>query len=290
MIPVYCMEEHHEAFFYWGLAADKGMISREGNTLFHVDHHDDLEYGGYDWDFTKPIADLEERKRFVYEKLGIADFIVPALYEGLFSQMYNMKSVVPKKFQQQERFVRRVGVNALTMGDYIPFLHGRYRREKKEGYQFFTYFEGSLSPVGELQNVVLDIDLDYFCWDDALRTVPAKQVEITEEAYREYRENPYHPFRILPRRLIRAEEKNGRYFLVYEEPFVYEKKADKERIIRRIDRFLSWLREVEVTPKVITICRSAKSGYLPSPYAELVEKSVRNGLETIYQLDYQKEI
>ena len=47
MIPVYCMEEHHEAFYYWGLAVENGYLQKEGNTLFHIDHHDDLENGGY---------------------------------------------------------------------------------------------------------------------------------------------------------------------------------------------------------------------------------------------------
>lgn len=288
MIPVYCMEEHHEAFYYWGLAAEKGDINSKGNILFHVDHHDDLECGGYRRDFTKTFIDIEERKRFTYEELGIADFIVPAIYEGMFSKMYNMKSVMRKEFREQERYVKRIGTNALTMGEYVPFLHGTYRKEKKEEYQFFTYSEGSLSPTGELHNVVLDIDLDYFCWDDSLKTVPTKQIEITSEAYEEYMKNPYHPFRILPRRLIKAREQDGHYFLIYEEPEVYEKEVDVEKITKRIERFMLWLREVEMSPKIITICRSAKSGYLPTPYAELVEKLVKNGLEAIYELDYQK--
>ena len=47
MIPVYCMEEHHEAFYYWGLAVENGYLQKEGNTLFHIDHHDDLENGAF---------------------------------------------------------------------------------------------------------------------------------------------------------------------------------------------------------------------------------------------------
>lgn len=290
MIPVYCIEEHHEVFYYWGVAAEKGHIKGKGNTLLHIDHHDDLECGGYHWNFEIPFSDLEHRKLFTYEALGIADFIVPALYEGMFSKMYNMKSVLPKAFKSQERFIKRVGENTLTMGEYVPFLHGTYRSENRPEYQFFTYFEGSLSPTDELENVVLDIDLDYFCWDDSLKSVPQKKIEITKEAYEEYMENLYHPFRILPRKLIKADEQEGRFFLIYEEAPTYEKEADTERILKRIERFLSWLNTMPWTPKIITICRSAYSGYLPSQYAELVEKSVKNGLETIYELEYQNII
>lgn len=287
MIPVYCMEEHNEAFYYWGAAVEKGYLGREGNTLFHVDHHDDLESGGYFHDFTQPFQNLEERKRFTYEKLGIADFIVPALYEGIFSKLYNMKALLPKKFESRERFVKRIGSNALMLGEYVPFLHGVYRREKREEYRFFTYYEGSLSDTLELENTVLDIDLDYFCWDDSLKSVPPKRIEITKEAYEEYQENPYHPFRILPRRLLKTEESGGHFYIRYEEPPIQEKEADETRIRKRVDRFMEWLRTVSWQPCLITLCCSAHSGYLPAEYAGLVEELVREGLESIYQLTYQ---
>ena len=283
------MEEHHEAFYYWGLAVENGYINKKGNTLFHIDHHDDFESGGYFRDFTKPFENLEERKKFTYESLGIADFIVPALYEGIFSKIYNMKALIPKEFQAQERFVRLVGNNALVTGNYIPFLHASYRKEGNEKYNFFTYYEGSLTETEKLENVVLDIDLDYFCWDDSLQTVPPKRIEITKEAYEEYRNNPYHPFRILPRRLLKAEEIDGKFYLRYEEPAILEKKADEAKIRKRIEHFTEWLKKMEWQPQMITICRSAHSGYLPAEYAQFVEEQLKTGLEHIYKnLEYQK--
>ena len=289
MIPVYYMEEHNEAFYYWGLAIEEGYLPEKGNVLFHVDHHDDLECGGYHWDFTKPFADLEERKKFTYEKLGIADFIVPALYEGIFTELYNMKSLLPHKFKCEERYVRRRGKNELSMGVYIPFVHGSYRNEEKgsgeKEYRFFSYFEGSLENTKELENAVLDIDLDYFCWDDGLQSVPPKRIEITRDAYEEYMKNPYHSFRILPRRLIVAEKADGRYFLRYEEPPVYQKAVSEDRVCERIERFAAWLQAVPWKPALITICRSAHSGYLPVMFAELAEEKVRNSLKMIYEIE-----
>lgn len=288
MIPVYCMEEHHEAFYYWGLAVEKGYLDEEGNSLLHVDHHDDLESGGYFHDFTRPFENLEERKRFTYECLGIADFIVPALYEGIFSSIYVMKGLVPRAFSCQERLVKRIGPNTLALREYIPFLHSACRREGKEGYRFFTYYEGSLTDTGMLAKTALDIDLDYFCWDDSLTTVPPKRIEITREAYEEYQRDALHPFRILPRRLLQAEEVEGRCYLRYREPAIWEKEADEPKVRKRVDRFMEWLENMPWQPRLITLCRSARSGYLPSGRAELVEELVRNGLEKIYELTYEQ--
>lgn len=105
-MPFLTMEEHHEAFYYWGLAVEKGWIPPQGNVLFHVDHHDDLTCGGYFHDFSKSFLTLEERRVFTYSALGIADFIVPALYEGLFSQMFNMKGLVKQPFSTEEKQTR----------------------------------------------------------------------------------------------------------------------------------------------------------------------------------------
>ena len=121
-MPSYSFDEHHEAFYYWGEAIEKGYLKPKGNVLFHVDHHDDYEYGAYFRDFTKPFASLEERKEFTYHKLGIADFIVPALFEGIFDRFYNMKSLLPIPFHEVSRVVSASHGNILNVSDYVPFL------------------------------------------------------------------------------------------------------------------------------------------------------------------------
>ena len=281
-MPFLTMEEHHEAFYYWGLAVEKGWIAPRGNVLFHVDHHDDLTCGGYFHDFSKPFLTLEERRAFTYSDLGIADFIVPALYEGLFSQMFNMKGLVKQPFSTEERLIRLRGNHVLEPGKYIPFLHADKRRDGADGYGFYTYHEGALSDTGMLENVVLDIDLDYFCWDNSLSTTASKRIEITKEAHEEFNENPYHPFRILPRALIRAEAENGRYYLRYTEPPTEEAPAEEKQIRTRIDHFFNWLGSQPWEPSLVTLCRSAYSGYLPRDRAELVEELVCEGLKRLW--------
>ncbi|MDO4730998.1 MAG: UPF0489 family protein [Clostridia bacterium] len=281
-MPFLMMEEHHEAFYYWGLAVKNGWIAPRGNVLFHVDHHDDLVGGGYIYDFSRPFADLEERKIFTYSHLGIADFIVPALYEGLFSKMFNMKGLVKQAFSCEERLVRLCGKNVLATANYIPFLHADKRRNNAAGYSFYTYHEGALSDTEPLENVVLDIDLDYFCWDDELCTVPPKRMEITKEAYEEFCEDPYHPFRILPRAMLQAEKEGTRYYIRYVEMPINEKPADEMLIRNRVDRFFNWLRNQPWEPSLVTICRSAHSGYLPQDKAGLVEELVCKGLKELW--------
>ena len=73
-----------------------------------------------------------------------------------------------------------------------------------------------------------------------------------------------------------AEAVDGRFYLRYEEPIVFEKQADEERIHKRVDRFEKWLSSLSWKPSLITVCRSANSGYLPSQYAKLVEVLVKN--------------
>jgi hypothetical protein len=251
-------------------------------VLFHVDHHDDLTCGGYEHDFSKPFSGPEERKTFTYSRLGIADFIIPALYEGLFSHMFNMKGLVTQPFSAEERLIRLRGSCVLEPGRYIPFLHADKRRDGAQGYGFYTYHEGALSDTGELEHVVLDIDLDYFCWDNALSTAAPKRVEITREAYEEFCADPYHPFRILPRALIRAEADNGRYYLHYQEPPTEEPMADEKQIRARVDRFFNWLGSQPWEPALVTLCRSARSGYLPRDKAGLVEELVCEGLQRLW--------
>ncbi|BFJ84813.1 hypothetical protein Ruko_12300 [Ruthenibacterium sp. TH_2024_36131] len=281
-VPYYVLEEHHEAFYLWGLAAQKGILSSQNNVLFHVDHHDDLVCGAYFRDFTRPFSSLEERRAFTYERLGIADFIVPALYEGLFSTLYNLKSVLPTPFVHRDKLVHLIGNNCLKLMDEVPFLHASKRAEGDPAYRFFSYWEGGLSETPPLQSVVLDIDLDYFCWDDSLHTAFPKQIELTADAYKAFCQDPYHPLRILPRQLFQAVECDGRYYLRYEEASCPPPSCDEARIKKRVARFLQWLTEQPWTPCLVTLCRSAHSGYLPRDRADLVEKLVTQGLDDLW--------
>lgn len=53
------------------------------------------------------------------------------------------------------------------------------------------------------------MDLDYFCWDDSLLSVPEKRVEITKEAYEGCLADRYHPLRLLPARTVKPQVVGG---------------------------------------------------------------------------------
>lgn len=288
-VPYQILEEHHEAFYLWGLAVQEGILSAQNNVLFHVDHHDDLACGAYFRDFTQPFTCLEDRRVFTYEHLGIADFIVPALYEGLFNTFYNLKGFLPTPFVHRDKLVQLVGNNCLNLKDEVPFLHAAKRAVGDPAYRFFTYWEGGLSETPPLESVVLDIDLDYFCWDDSLHTAFPKQIELTADSYESFLHDPYHPFRILPRQLFHAVECGGRYYLRYEEASCTAPACDEIRIEKRVTRFLQWIEKQPWTPSLVTLCRSAQSGYLPRDRAALVEGLVIDGLSKLWSRIPEKE-
>lgn len=288
-IPVYIMEEHHEAFYYWNFFIKKGYIPKNGNYLLHVDHHDDMECGGYEYDFSRLLEeqDLDNIKEFTYSKLGIADFIIPAVYQGIFTDVHILKNLLPCRIEEKRRFVRAAySGTGLETGSMIPFIHGSYVGAPDSPYRFYRWRNGGL---GEMdlpdEPLVLDVDLDYFAWDDSLSGVPPKRMEITREAYREYRENPYHPFRILPRLLLEMVEEDGRYYMEYREKFQPDKLPEKERMIKRMDRLLGWLTDRNIRPAVIDICRSRYSGYLPSKVFPWVEETFLQKLEACMDIE-----
>ena len=83
-------------------------------------------------------------------------------------------------------------------------------------------------------------------------------------------------------------KKDGAYYLCYKEPPVFQKEHTTAAIDKRMARFEEWLSNQEWKPKVITLCRSAISGYLPSDYSQYVEEQLLECLERIYSIKKEK--
>lgn len=290
-IPVYTMEEHHEAFYYWNYFIKRGYIPAAGNYLLHVDHHDDMECGGYDWELARLFSenDLEKIKEFTYWRLGIADFIVPAVYQGIFEKVHILKNLMPNPIREQRQYIKLKGDSELERGDMIPFIHGGFVGNEDSPYSFFRLLEGGLEKMDCPETpVVLDVDLDYFVWDSSLSSAYPKRMEITQQAYREYMENPYHPYRILPRQLLEAVEEDGKYYMEYREKFGTDKLPTEERMKKRIEGLLDWLAECRIRPAVIDICRSRYSGYLPSSVFPWIEEEFVGRLGERMEIEIRK--
>lgn len=284
MIPLQIVEEHNEAFSLWQSAISGGIVPK-GATLIHVDHHDDMECGGYDHDFSLPIVTQDQAENFVDNAAGIADFIIPAVWEGWFSAVAVVKSVLSEKFRCEERYVRCRDKSVLRSGRAIPFVHGQFRDDPTSGYRFFTYAEGFGNQMPLQGPYVLDIDLDYFCWDDSLSTAAPKRMEITEDAFRQYQENPHHPFRLFPRRLLKVVSESGRHYLEYKEHESAPSLCSEERIAKRVNTLCSWLVDNQIKPAYIDVCRSRYSGYMPAIRWQFVEETLLKVLANNYVLD-----
>lgn len=289
-LPVMRICEHNEAYICWDRMVREGHIAPTGNFLLHVDHHPDMEGGGYSWDFSrKPTG--PEANVFTYQVLGIADFIQPALFYRIFSDVLILKNLIPVPIQSAQEIISCVDNSLLKRSKMIPFIHAGLDEREPERHSIYAMHEGGLGDVeqckqivGEKQ-IVLDVDLDYFCWDDSLSTRNPKRIEITADAYTAYQEDPHHFLKILPRRLLDVVEEDGKFYIEYREKLTPNKRPTRERILKRMDTLLKWLADCEITPAAIDICSSHISGYLPADMYPWIEEVFLEKLGQLWDLE-----
>ena len=124
-IPVTVMNEHRDAYWHWHWFIEQGAIPHDGNYLLHIDHHDDLEAGGYRGDLRVPPRGAAEAGRLTDDCLGIADFIIPAVWHGLFSTVHILKNLLPQPIKDEEEYVcfsSLGGDSYIVKGKVYPFL------------------------------------------------------------------------------------------------------------------------------------------------------------------------
>lgn len=289
-MPVFIIEEHHEAFFIWHYGYFKGLIHPFGNTLLHIDAHDDMEIGGLKTSVDELSDDLKEIYDFTYAELGIASFIQAAIYKGIINNIAHLKkydgfsgeklNLYIASYKSQGKYFRT--------GEVTNHLRTWLHKEEKiwGNYSFFSFQEiGLQSRFYTAQPVILDIDLDFFSCDNSLSSVERK-IEITKEAYVEFKRNKYHPFRIMPHAILSAAEEADKYYLYMNDrqEEANLKKVSYERIDRRIDNLVKFLKENQIQPAFIDICRSRFSGYTPLDQWQYIENRLLKALGEIYRL------
>ncbi len=283
-VPLYFVEEHNEAYSVWFSAIENKIIPKH-STLIHIDHHDDMEQGGYDYDFSNPVTTKKQADYLVNNVFGIADFIIPALWEQWFSTLVMVKSIFPKEFKLKKKYVNNSEKTVLSIGNAIPFIHNQYLDDPNSPYRFYDYLEGFNSKISISTPCVLDIDLDYFCWDNSLKSAPRKLLEITEEAYTDFNNNPHHPFKIVPRKILKILNIDDKYYIEYKENFTQSKIADESKIIKRVENLCNWLKQNDIYPELINICRSRYSGYTPTSMWKITEDILLEHLQKMYNIE-----
>jgi hypothetical protein len=75
-------EEHHEAFYFWKEAGLKGL------SLVHIDEHSDMDLPTLQKPMLAKNASLDETRAFILRELNIANFIWPAVLDGMLSEVW----------------------------------------------------------------------------------------------------------------------------------------------------------------------------------------------------------
>ncbi|MBS0032091.1 UPF0489 family protein [Chitinophaga sp. 22321] len=291
-IPVFIVEEHHEAFYVWHYSVINGWMPESANTLYHFDEHSDMGSLQSNTSIHQLGKDLDAIHQFMQDELSIASFIIPAAYQGLFNKIYWIKQQhrTQKSNTHHQMFVRSYNNDGkkIIYGPVADLINLNDKFASENMHKEFLYAlceEKHLA--GQATNVTLDIDLDYFSCSGDPNAQEEIYIEITREEYESFVNDKYHRLRYLGPR-IDVCTLNDSYFYVfnnYTDTYPSILKVSETTIDHRIDNFINTLTQNNITPDIITICRSAFSGYTASDQWEYIEKKLLNGLGEVLQLE-----
>jgi hypothetical protein len=288
-IPLFIFEEHHEAFFIWNYSVVNRLIPKNNNTLLHVDEHSDMGVPYFNYSIKSLKDKLQNIYEFTYKELSIENFIIPAIYQGIYSHLYwlyqsnnehrgDKKQILVYSHKGEGKVLRidaNCDVGALAF--FNPDLKNALFKPLKTHDEFIAS-----------KSLVLDIDLDYFSCNSQGYNFKGK-LEVTKEQYDVFNRDKHHFFRLCLGSGIKAEFKDGKYYLIFNslhpEYIPSKLKVSEEEIIRRIDLFIEFLRKNNVEPRLIDICRSRLSGFTPEDQWEFIEEKLIEKLSTLYDLE-----
>lgn len=283
---IYIVEEHNEAFYIWLKAFNEGLISAN-NTLLHFDEHADFRYPVLKNSINKVVrADESFIQKFARTELHIDSFIVPAIYLGIINEFYWIRQDIHKT-DVSEHFLRTYN----NEGKY--FISGK--KTSVTGQQTgnsFTYVKTGAEELSKLKidpakPVLLDIDLDYFSCCENPYIQNEIVIEITEQEYNDFINNPYHYLHFVTAH-AEVMKYNGSFFYVLNNvPEKYQSKREvtESEIIKRIGVFVNDISSMGVVPAVVSICRSRYSGFTPFHQWEFIEKQLLSALKLLFDFE-----
>ncbi len=285
----FLIEEHNEAFYVWLYSLKKQLIKEQGNILLHFDDHSDMSTPRFNTSIKEFSANtIELIQDFTYQELGIATFIMPAIYLKLISDVWWVKYDT-KKEQDVDMFIKSYDDN----NKYL--ISGKKSALTKEtltkSVSFFNYKNIDATSFDKTSllnnNILLDIDLDYFSCNDNPYNMNEIMIEITEEEYLEFQKNEYHYLNFIVTNIKAIKYQGNFYYVInyFKDIHPSSRKVNKETICKRVDDFIKSLKKQKVVPQIITICRSRYSGFTPIDQWELIEEKLLLGLQEIYNID-----
>jgi hypothetical protein len=284
-IPLFIIEEHHEAFFIWNYAVLKGLMPAADNTLLHVDQHSDISPPRFYTSLKSLPNDLRAIAEFTYNELGIGVFIPAAVYQGLFKELYWLQHNKLKVTTTLHIYSYNQAGQALLLTSNLheagPFNPDR----QSVAYQIKTIAD----ELPALEAVVLDIDLDYFSCvkEHPWQNMGASRIEITPAEYERFTANKYHPLR-LNGGGVKAHREDGRYYLLvkaFPEAIDSRLEATPAQIRQRIEQLVKFLRDNHIRPQLIDLCHSRFSGFTAADQWEFIEQELLAQLNDLYDCE-----
>jgi len=284
------LDEHVEAFIFWEEQRKKKRISKS-DTLLHVDSHHDMLYPKI---LDESLYEVKDIQRFVEENLNIANFIIPAAIRGCFSEILfltswpypdlnrKQKDHIPAIYKLKQTRIKKHEFRSwqdegkIWYQDLNKIGLEMINSKKKHVIGYKELY--TLSKVSSGKEVILDIDMDYFAlnryqdfqYKPKLTPAQISQAKIFSTSNDEYKINLN--FVVV--------DKNGCVALA--DPRLYTMRdrksynADPIWIDFAIREFSHGLKRIK--PKVISICRSVKSGFTPKEYSSQIEESLKEYL------------
>jgi hypothetical protein len=278
-VPVVRVEEHHEVFWVWRYGVERGWLCSNGNQLLHVDEHSDMSLPR----FRRPlssVANLADLLTFVYDELDIGNFIWPAIYQGLFSRVFWVRHAHTQELWKAMRICAKTDaqcefVTGSRLSD-TPYADAR-------DMQSVQYSHASTRDTfPQHESWTLDIDFDYFCCN-SFPDISGERIEITRQSFEHISRDRYHFLRIAPGSKVSFVQEQNRYYLEFNSfPEHTDPVFNSATIIPRLNELANWLQRSNWPPKLITICRSVRSGYTPRTEADFIDTSLRAALQKVY--------
>ncbi|WP_442591400.1 UPF0489 family protein [Pedobacter sp. AW31-3R] len=290
-IKTFILEEHNEAYMVWQYALKSDLIKKKNNTLIHIDEHSDMGVSQYKTSIYDSSLSFKAIRDFTYNEVSIGGFIVPAVLLGLFDKVFWIKQHHHKKryghFSMLARSYNAAGKKIkCSKTDAEAAAENIAEGSDLKRFDYYLHHAEDMIPAHDL---LLDIDLDYFCCTGDPQKMKETYIEITKDEFDEFNVDKYHMLRyvMLDQQIETLQIQDKYYYVInnFKEVYPFAENVEEEIIQTRISSLIKNLKEKKIIPSIITICRSKISGYTPDNKCEFIQKNLLDQLQALYDLD-----